>query len=226
MLPLSILVHPLLVALAFERVQVAGLTKLFGRTPALIGVDMTFPAGAITSVEGHNGSGKTTLLQLLAQLARPTRGTIHYGQLTGGPGVRRHIGLLAHASMLYPDLSGIENLELFASIYGGSKPHILALRDRFELEEFADRPVRTCSRGQIQRIALARALLAEPTLLLLDEPSTGLDTEGMERLQQTIRQERERGAIIVLVSHDSSFAGGLADRRIRLQRGRVAEASA
>ncbi|MBO6940140.1 MAG: ATP-binding cassette domain-containing protein [Deltaproteobacteria bacterium] len=207
--------------LPFSTVRTEGLTKLYGRTPALVSVTVELRAGAVTVIEGHNGSGKSTMVQLLAQLARPTRGTIAYGELSGAD-ARRHVGLLAHAPMLYPDLTGLENLTLFASLYGVSG-ELAPLRDRFELGTFAERPTRTCSRGQLQRLALARALLAEPALLLLDEPSTGLDVRGVERLESVIDEERKRGAIVVLVTHDAAFAQRLADRTIRLSRGRVIE---
>jgi heme exporter protein A len=208
----------------FTRVRTEGLTKLYGRTPALVGVDAELRAGEVTVIEGANGSGKSTLVQLLAQLARPTRGTIGYGELSGAE-ARRHIGLLAHAPMLYPDLTGMENLALFAALYGVDAGALEGLRARFELGRFAERPTRTCSRGQLQRLALARALLPEPALLLLDEPSTGLDVRGVDRLTEVIDAERERGAIVALVTHDASFAERLADRTLRLDRGRVREAA-
>ncbi len=210
--------------LPFTTVRTEGLTKLYGRTPALVSVSVELPAGAVTVIEGHNGSGKSTMVQLLAQLARPTRGTIAYGELSGAD-ARRHVGLLAHAPMLYPDLTGMENLALFASLYGVGDV-MDSLRERFELGRFAERPARTCSRGQLQRLALARALLAKPALLLLDEPSTGLDVRGVERLEAVIDEERTRGAIVVLVTHDAAFAQRLADRTIRLSRGRVTEEAA
>ncbi len=206
--------------LPFTTVRTEGLTKLYGRTPALVGVDAELRAGEVTVIEGANGSGKSTLVQLLAQLARPTRGTVVYGALSGAE-ARRHIGLLAHAPMLYPDLTGLENLALFASLYGVAERELEALRERFELGAFAERPARTCSRGQLQRLALARALLPRPALLLLDEPSTGLDIRGVDRLATVIAEERERGAIVALVTHDAPFAERLADRRLRLDRGRV-----
>lgn len=211
--------------LPFTTVRTEGLTKLYGRTPALVGVDAELRAGEVTVIEGANGSGKSTLVQLLAQLARPTRGGIFYGELSGAD-ARQHIGLLAHAPMLYPDLTGMENLALFASLYGVAAGALEGLRDRFELGRFAERPARTCSRGQLQRLALARALLPSPALLLLDEPSTGLDVRGVDRLAEVIDQERTRGAIVALVTHDAPFAERLADRRIRLDRGRVQEEAA
>lgn len=215
-------------ALDFDRVHARGLVKVFGATRALAGVDLTFEAGKVSVVEGHNGSGKSTLLSILAQLARPTRGDVLYGKVTGrrgGAAVRARIGVLAHAAMVYPDLTGRENLELFASLHEVPSPRkrVDDLVERFEIGTFLDRPARTYSRGQLQRVALARAVIHRPRLLLLDEPSTGLDHKSVARLVTTIQQEREAGTIQVLVTHDAAFAEQLADVRIRLSRGRVVE---
>jgi heme exporter protein A len=212
--------------LQFDIVEARGLVKVYGPTRALVGVDARFEAGVVTVVEGPNGSGKSTLLGILAQLVRPTRGEVRYGDRTrGGVELRGSIGVLAHAAMIYPDLSGLENLTLYARLHEvpDARARIEALLERFEIGRFRDRPARTYSRGQLQRIALARALLHEPTLLLLDEPSTGLDVRGVERLVRAVEEERKRGAIVVLVTHDTSLADCLAQRRIRLERGRVAE---
>jgi len=214
------------VALDFERVRTEGLTKMYGLTRALSGVDLTFEAGEVTVVEGPNGSGKSTLLSILAQLARPTKGKVRYGKIgpkTARKHIRRHLGVLGHASMLYPDLSGRENLELYAKLYGLSPvDRVPALAERFELGRFFERPTRTYSRGQLQRVALARAVLHEPRLLLLDEPSTGLDASAVERLVKVVEAERARGAICVLITHDPTLADRVGDVRIKLDRGRVA----
>ena len=230
--PRSLLTPPA-VSAAFESVRVEKLTKLYGRTRALAGVSAEFPAGQVTVVEGPNGSGKSTLLQLLSLQARPTRGTIHFVNGAEALDARRaraalrgKIGILAHAPMLYPELSGAENLAFYAELHGEADVSALVgeLRERFEIGSFGDRPVRTYSRGQLQRVALGRALIGAPALLLLDEPSTGLDHEASERLFSTVRAERERGAIIVLVTHAERVASALADRRVRLHRGaRVVE---
>jgi len=209
----------------FEHVEARGLVKLYGATRALAGVDLRFEAGAISVVLGSNGSGKSTLLSILAGLALPTDGEVRYGSHGSrrrGEALRAKIGVLAHAPMIYPDLSGRENLLFFAGLYGASRERVASLCERFEIGRFADRPVRTYSRGQLQRIALARAVLHTPRLLLLDEPSTGLDTRGVDRLVQAVHEERERGAILVLVTHDQDLAKSLADVRITLDRGRVA----
>lgn len=214
-------------SLAFEQVKVTGLVKMFGATRALAGVDATFDSGQVTVVEGHNGSGKSTLLAILAQLAQPTLGTVRYGDLSRrrhALALRRRIGVLAHAAMVYPDMSGRENLALFAQLHGVTKPkeRVKELCERFEIGGFVSRPVRTYSRGQLQRVALARAVVHAPKLLLLDEPSTGLDTRGVERLVKAVAEERERGAILILVTHDAALAEEVADRRVRLERGKVA----
>ena len=217
-------------ALDFERVTTTGLTKMFGLTRALGGVDLSFEAGAVTVVEGPNGSGKSTLLSILAQLALPTRGQVRYGDIgerRARREVRKHLGVLGHAAMLYPDLTGRENLELYARLYDiEPKARIEELTSRFELGPFFERPTRTYSRGQLQRVALARAVLHAPRLLLLDEPSTGLDVKAVERLVTVVEEERARGAICILVTHDMGLADQLADTRVRLERGRVAQPEA
>lgn len=210
--------------LDFTTVEARGLVKVFGPTRALVGVDVRFDAGLVTVVEGPNGSGKSTLLNILAQLVRPTRGEVRYGEHSrGGSELRAQIGVLAHAAMIYPDLTGLENLRLYAKLQGVADPEarVRSLLERFEIGRFRDRPARTYSRGQLQRIALARAVIHAPRLLLLDEPSTGLDARGVERLVRAVEEERARGAIVALITHDSALADRLGERRIRLDRGRV-----
>ncbi|HEY8432020.1 MAG TPA: ABC transporter ATP-binding protein [Sandaracinaceae bacterium] len=212
----------------FTTVRARGLVKVYGPTRALVGVDATFEAGRVTAVEGPNGSGKSTLLALLAQLMRPTRGEIRYGDRTrGGSELRARIGVLAHAPMIYPDLTGLENLRLYARLHELEDPEarVRSLVERFEIGRWGGRPARTYSRGQLQRIALARALVHSPRLLLLDEPSTGLDASAVARLERAVEEERARGAIVVLVTHDAALAERLAQQRIRLERGKVVEVS-
>jgi heme exporter protein A len=213
--------------LDFSSVEVRDLVKLYGPTRALAGVAFTLQAGQVTAIEGPNGSGKSTLLSLLALLGRPTRGELRFGDHDPRrtAGLRARIGLLAHAPMVYPDLTGQENLAFFAGLYGRGRTQLDAVSERFELGAFMARPARTYSRGQLQRLSLARALLHEPRLLLLDEPSTGLDAHGVRRLSDAIAAERARGAIVVLVTHDAPLAESLADRRLQLERGRIASAA-
>jgi heme exporter protein A len=217
------------VSIDFSSVSAQGLVKMFGPTRALSGVDLELSAGCVTVIEGPNGAGKSTLLDILSLLSRPTRGVLRFGKHDAWRDrqmLRRTLGVLAHAAMLYPDLSGRENLELFARMYDVPKARIDALGERFETAGFWQRPTRTYSRGQLQRVALARALLHEPRLVLLDEPSTGLDVRATERLVEAVIAERERGAIVVLVTHDVALSERLADRKVRLLRGRIEELAA
>ena len=209
----------------FERVEVSGLVKVYGATRALVGVDAAFESGKVTVVEGPNGSGKSTLLNILGQLVRPTRGVVRYGEHTAesanGIELRAKIGILAHAAMIYPDLSARENLRLYLRLHGLSAAALEPAIERFEIGRWGERPARTYSRGQLQRVSLARALLHAPRLLLLDEPSTGLDVRAVERLVRTVDAERERGAIVVLITHDPKLAKRLADATVSLKRGKV-----
>jgi heme exporter protein A len=214
----------------FEIVSARGLTKTYGATRALAGVDLELRSGAVTVIEGPNGAGKSTLASILTLQARPTRGSLRFGEvdaIAAPDALRAHVGVLAHASFCYPDLSGEENLMLAARLYGVSDAsvRVKALRDRFEIGAFGDRAVRTCSRGQLQRIALARALVNTPRLLLLDEPSTGLDARATELLIEVVKAERARGAIVGVVTHDAALATAIGDTRIALANGRIAEAA-
>jgi heme exporter protein A len=208
----------------FSAVRARGLVKMFGPTRALSGVDLTLEAGLVTVVEGPNGAGKSTLLDILSLLSRPTRGSLHFGDHDAWrqrAELRGSLGVLAHAAMLYPDLSGRENLALFARMYGVDVRRVGELGERFEATQFWERPTRTYSRGQLQRVALARALLHAPRLILLDEPSTGLDVRATTQLVAAVQAERARGAIVALISHDQALIERVADRRVRLLRGRV-----
>ncbi|MFO0711224.1 MAG: ABC transporter ATP-binding protein [Sandaracinus sp.] len=216
----------------YTRVSGRGLVKTYGPTRALAGVDVDFRAGEVTVVEGPNGSGKSTLLGLLSLLVRPSRGTLTFGEhdaRTNGTLLRGTVGVLAHAALVYPDLSALESLALTAELYGlgavEAKERVASLRQRFELGSFAERAARTYSRGQLQRLAIARTLLHRPELVLLDEPSTGLDKASTARLVDAVAEERARGAIVIVVTHDVGFADAIATRRLRLDRGRVEEGS-
>lgn len=208
-----------------ERVVGRGLVKAYGPTVALRSVSVSIEAGKICLIEGANGSGKSTLLGILGTVIRPTAGRVTYEPLGDDlMQAREAIGWVSHDTLAYPDLSGRKNIELAAKLCG------LDERDtwerscaRFELSTFAQRPVRTYSRGQRQRLALARALLHEPTLVLLDEPTTGLDKAGTARLLTVIQEEKERGAAVVVVSHEPDLFRERAEARILLDRGRVIE---
>jgi heme exporter protein A len=190
---------PLLLATSLER--------RFGVHRALRGVSLSVRPGECHLVVGPNGAGKSTLLRLLAGLARPSAGTIALDgeALTGAPTLRQSVGLLSHQSHLYDDLSALENLAFAARLHrlagdptGMARRRLAALG----LTERLDEPVRTLSRGTVQRLAIARALLHGPRLLLLDEPFTGLDPAATDHVADLLAAERRAGKGLVLVSHD------------------------
>jgi heme exporter protein A len=213
-------------------VALRAVTKTFGPVRALLGVSARFSAGRVTVVVGPNGSGKSTLLAIVGALAKPTSGKVDHASLgSNRTEVRAALGWVGHESLSYGDLSGRENLHLAARLYGIDPARAFAeASDRFELASFADRPVRTYSRGQRQRIAVARALVHKPMLLLLDEPTTGLDTSSTARLVDVVTAENARGAIVVVVTHDESFARDVLAKskgdRLEMERGRVVGANA
>ncbi len=216
--------------LDFEEVSVAGLAKSYGPTLALAGVDFRFSRGEVTVIRGANGSGKSTLLWLLAMLAHPTRGQIRYGKhgYAEADRLRGRIGFVAHQLQLYPGLSGRENLLLAAKLQGiaSADQRVFELGEVLSLGEYWGRPVRTYSRGQAQRVSIARALLHQPRLLLMDEPATGLDARSTESIVDLIGQQKRAGAIVIVVTHEDGFAGKVADHSVFMERGRVVERSA
>lgn len=205
-------------------VELENVTKTFGPVRALVGATVSFRAGRAFVVYGPNGSGKSTLLAIVGTLARPTSGRLSHGSLGRTRAeVRRTLGWVGHDSLCYPDLSGRENIELVARLHGLAPDAAFAeAKERFGLEAFAERPVRTYSRGQRQRIAVARALVHSPRLLLLDEPTTGLDTASTDRLVDIIMQEVEKRRVVVVVTHDQGFAERIHGVRVEMERGRIA----
>jgi heme exporter protein A len=190
-------------------------------------VDVTLSAGEVRVVLGPNGAGKTTLLRILAGLARPTVGSVQVmGRPLRGddPDARRPIGLLSHHSLLYDDLSLLENLTLAARLYGIPAP-VRVAREALEVAELsarADDSPRRLSRGMLQRAAIARALLHRPSILLLDEPFTGLDAHSADRFRTFLRGQREAGRAILLVTHQLGEVWDVASRVSVLVGGRWA----
>jgi heme exporter protein A len=208
-----------------DQVQIRKVAKRYGSERALAGVSLDLAAGSMCALLGHNGAGKTTLLGIVSTLVRPSAGTVAYrsrGSALTGAAVRREIGMLAHASMCYGELTARENLALIAGLYeiDGSAAGIDGVLDRVGLDRKArDRAARTYSRGMLQRLALARALLTRPSLLLLDEPFTGLDRDGALALGEQLGQLRDAGAIVVVVTHDLEAIAGRTDHVAILRRG-------
>jgi ABC-type multidrug transport system ATPase subunit len=209
-----------------ERVVIRRVVKTYGATAALRGVDAELAAGRLTIIEGPNGSGKSTLLKVLGTVVRPTSGSVSYEPLgTDHHLVRSQIGWLSHEPLAYADLSGRENVELAARFHGLDAADTWErVSGRFELGRFAERPLRTNSRGQRQRIALARALVHQPSLVLLDEPTTGLDKGSVERLMRVVREEVESGAAVAVVSHEPAIFAEFDAAKIALHRGKVVDA--
>jgi len=205
-------------------VEVRGLGKRYGDLWALRDLDLAVPRGTVLGLLGHNGAGKTTFLRLCATLLSPSEGRVRVGGLDAGANgiaVRRQIAVLGHESFLYPDLSAHENLVFYARLYGltDARAQVEEQLDRFALRGWAHRPVRTLSRGMLQRCALARVLLHDPRLLLLDEPFTGLDVAARELLGEQLRLAHARGAAVVMSTHDVGLGVALCQRALVLSRG-------
>jgi len=201
-----------------------GLTRRFGPLTALHPLDLEVPRGASLAVLGPNGAGKSTLLRLLAGLLRPSGGELRVGR-AGGDRVarRREVGLIGHATFLYPALTARENLLLAGRLHGLRNEGERAdqLLEEVGLAAVAARRAGSFSRGMAQRLAIARALMHDPSLLLLDEPFTGLDPRGAELLGLRLLGLREAGRTLLLVSHDLARAAELAEQALVLARGRA-----
>ncbi|MDP9144969.1 MAG: heme ABC exporter ATP-binding protein CcmA [Actinomycetota bacterium] len=187
-------------------------------------MDLALHAGELLLVLGPNGAGKTTLLRMLAGLARPTAGTVLVDgrPLLEQPSLRRAIGLISHQTLLYDDLTAAENLRFAAGLYGladaaGVAHAALA---QLGLGDRADQPLRALSRGMVQRVAIARALIHSPSILLLDEPFTGLDTASAARVRAVLAEQVARGAAVLLVTHNPAEAWDLASHVAVLVQGR------
>jgi len=201
-----------------------GIERSFGPAPVLRGVDLAVEPGSLHLILGPNGAGKTTLLRILAGLTRPSAGrvVIDDGTLRDSPGLRKRIGFLSHQSLLYDDLTPLENLEFAARLYEIASPREAA-RKAIESVGLADRmndPVRRLSRGMVQRVAIARALIHQPAVLLLDEPFTGLDPHAAVRLVELLSARLAANCGVVLVTHSPGDAWSIASRVSLLVRGK------
>jgi heme exporter protein A len=205
-------------------IEAENLRKTFAWAPVLNGVSCRIGVGEVVGVFGPNGAGKTTFLRLLATLLKPSDGILRlFQRVPYDPAVRRRLGFLGHDSFLYPDLTPIENLTFYGRAYGLSdlEARISTALEQVGVRDWGNTPVRTFSRGMEQRLALARALLHEPDLLLLDEPYTGLDSRGVTTLQGTLAHAKEQGKTVVLTTHDFALGLELCDRALILHRGRL-----
>ncbi len=208
-------------------IEARKIVKRFGLKPVLRGVDFHVERGEFVALVGPNGAGKTTFMRILASLARPNLGELRVAGFVlpaQAAAVRRSIGVLSHQPLLYGDLTAEENLRFYGKMYAvqdleariGDTLHLVGLqRRRRDL-------VRSFSRGMQQRLAIARATLHEPALLLFDEPHTGLDPDAAAMLDDLLREVAQRGRTIVMTSHDLQRASDLATRVDILSKGKIA----
>ena len=215
----------------FNRLIIDDVSRFYGRRRALSHVTLTIEQGQLVGLLGPNGAGKSTLLGVLATLVRPSAGSVQYGDrnsVDGGLDLRRQIGLLSHDLQLYGELTARENLEFFAALFDLSNPAARASEalERAGLGARADDMVLGFSRGMRQRLALERALLHRPRLVLLDEPFTGLDEMSTRALADRLRSLRDDRRIVLIATHDHDIVDGLVDRAVLLRDGRMAELDA
>lgn len=206
-------------SLRFENID-----KRYGGLYALRRVSLEIAGGECVALAGRNGSGKTTLLRIAAQLVRPSAGKLTFSPAPAGiDAAAKSTGFVAHATMVYDELTARENLLLFARLLEIPEPakRVELLLREVGLFERRDSLLRTFSRGMRQRIAIARALLHAPSVLLLDEPATGLDPQGVNWLAETLRRLGDTGSTILMSLHGESEISALATRAIRLDAGAV-----
>ncbi|HEY52515.1 MAG TPA: heme ABC exporter ATP-binding protein CcmA [Caldilineae bacterium] len=207
-------------------IRIAGLRKAFGRHRVLRGIDIDIEAGSSVILLGPNGAGKTTMLRILATLSKATSGDVQIAGVSvndNAEGIRRYLGMVSHSPLLYGDLSAEENLTFYARLYGvsendGRRDDLL---QRVGLHHRRKDLVRTYSRGMVQRLAIARALLHNPPILLLDEPDTGLDPQAAEMMTDLLREIGGSERTIVMTTHHLERGLELADRVLILSGGRL-----
>ncbi len=207
-------------------ITLTGLVKQFGRFAALRGVSAEFTAGRLYVILGDNGAGKTTLLRALAGLAQPTRGSISILGTTDVRSVCQELGYMAHPSLLYDEMSGMENLLYFSRLYGITDPsrgaaNMIAVG----LDPKLARPVAQYSQGMRQRLSLARALLNDPKILLLDEPFSNVDVRSAHAMVALLAQMRSAGKTIFVVTHQAALLEGAADEFVWMEGGQITHRS-
>ena len=204
-------------------VRVSNLVKQFGRFAALRGVNAEFDAGKFHVILGDNGAGKTTLLRALAGLTHPTRGTVFVlGKIPRE--ACRDIGYMAHPSLLYDEMSGMENLRYFARLYDISGDnrceHVIR---SVGLDPELSRPVGKYSQGMRQRMSLARAILNDPKILLLDEPFSNVDVHSAREMVGLLKGMRDAGKTVFVVTHQAALLEGVADEFVWMQSGQIVD---
>lgn len=203
-------------------VTVSNLIKQFGRFAALRGVTAEFSGGKLYAILGDNGAGKTTLLRTLAGLNQPSSGEVAILGASKFHDLCQHVGYMAHPSLLYDEMSGMENLEYFARLYGitGGTRSAEVIR-AVGLDPDLVRPVGQYSQGMRQRMSLARALLNDPKILLLDEPFSNVDLHSATEMVRLLAGARDRGTTIFVVTHQASLLEGVADEFVWMESGKI-----
>jgi ABC-type multidrug transport system ATPase subunit len=198
-----------------------GLVKRFGRFAALRGVTAQFAVGKLYVIVGDNGAGKTTLLRTIAGLSQQSRGTISVLGSTEIKSVRAQIGYMAHPSLLYDEMSGIENLTYFAGLYGLPRARCREVIIAVKLDPDLERSVGQYSQGMRQRMSLARAILNDPKLLLLDEPFSNVDLRSAHEMTALLANMRDHGKTILVVTHQPGLLEAIADEFVWMEAGKI-----
>ncbi len=213
--------------------EASEISRRFGRRWAVRRVSATLSPGTMSLFVGPNGAGKTTLFRLLAGTLRASEGEVlireaDTGRLLEIAELRRYLALLGHEPGCYGDLSGLENLKLFAGLYGrpGDKAILEGVLERVGLKGVGVRPASAYSRGMLQLLGLARLIVQDARIWLMDEPTTGLDEAGRALLRDVLQEARDRGCTLVAITHDVASFGGDLDAVYHLERGRLVERSA
>ncbi len=208
-------------------IEIHSLSKSFGLKPVLRGIDLSVAPGEFVALLGPNGAGKTTLLRIVATLSRPDTGEVKVGGLsltTHAYAVRQLLGVVSHQLLLYGELTAEENLRFYARMYGlgAAEARISAVLDQVGLARQRRDLVRTFSRGMQQRLAIARATLHQPQVMLFDEPHTGLDQDAATMLDDVLRSVTAAGRTVMMITHDLARGLALSDRVAILRRGKIA----
>jgi len=216
------------VTIEFDRLEIDGVTRYYGRRRALHNVTFSCGAGEVVAVLGPNGAGKSTLLAVISTLIAPNGGEVRYGShnaRSAGALLSHRLGWLGHELQVYPELTARENLQFFARLMGVSDENaaVAAALASSRLESRAEEPVSGFSRGMRQRLALERALIHRPRLILLDEPFTGLDGPSSDALALRLRALAQAGTLVLLATHDVDLADQVLDRAMVLQSGRLTD---
>ena len=208
-------------------IEVRGLSKAFGRTAVLRDLDLDLHWGEVLTILGPNGSGKTTLVKVLATLTRPDAGTVRVSGLDparAGRSVRRTIGVVTHDPLLYDGLTGYENLKFFARMFSlpGVEQRIGTVAERLGVSARLDQRVGTLSHGMKKRFSIARALLHEPAILLMDEPESGLDQEALSLLKDLVLEGASPFRAALITTHNVEYGLAVGHRMAILAQGRIA----